>query len=106
MDCLIYIPCCQKVQFQTLKSQTWDTRRQKYVNTKVYHHYYKHLQRYCLNLMNIYHFTSNVPLKLLQMAENIHFNHNLISKILNNAHITATFYKILAITITINHNTK
>ena len=36
-----YIPCCQKFQFQTLKSQRWDTLRQKYVNTKDYHHYYK-----------------------------------------------------------------
>ena len=42
MDCLYYIPCYQKFQFQTLKSQRWDTLRQKYVNTKVYDHYYKH----------------------------------------------------------------
>ena len=45
----------------------------KHVNTKVYHHYTSTDKG--LPLMNIYHFTSNVPLK--QMAANIHFNHNL-----------------------------
>ena len=70
MDCLYYIPCCQNFQFQTLKSQTWDTLRQKYVNTKVYDHYYKPLTKVLPKSNEYLSFYIKFATKLLKMAEN------------------------------------
>ena len=42
---------------------------------------------------------------MLQLEQNVHFNHNLISKIWSNADIITKLSKILLITIT-RHNTK